>query len=110
VRSTVYDRAKETGFLSSRDRGPVKAPVKAVSMTVAAPKEEAEEFPPSSDDEPLPTDAAEEEHHGTMKKPVDLVGGKLIIRLDDGQLYELKKLQEPGGAAGGYDSFGQGGF
>lgn len=114
MRSTVFDRFKKSGLMTSSDgsHGMKMAPSSPPSMTVPPPEEPAkasprEGFPPSSEDEPEPSDPAEEEsgHHGTMDKPVDLVSGKLIIRLDDGQLYELKKLQNQGEEAsfeGGY--------
>jgi hypothetical protein len=94
MRSTVYDRFKKTGLLTDAERQGV--PTVTPEMTGKTPKSfpsrRAEEFAPTSEDEPPATDPAQEEHHGTMENPVDLVDNKLIIRLDDGQLYELKML------------------
>lgn len=122
MRSTVYDRFKRTGLMTGAehpmaaqvDRAQVAAsslakstglPAAAAAVPVPGPRDPevpAESYPPSSDDEPLPTDAAEEEpvHHGTPENPVDFVDGKLIIRADSGELFELKSLKS--GKKSGY--------
>jgi hypothetical protein len=110
MRSTVYDRFKRTGLMTGAERPVVeKAKVAASSVaeqtglpaaaaippTPRAPEIPTEAYPPNSDDEPAPTDAAEEEHHGTPENPVDFVNGKLIIRTDSGELFELKQFNSP---------------
>ncbi len=114
MRSTVYDRMQRTGLMTSSER-PLANQVgraqtaasslaKSTGLPAAAaavpnsrdPEVPVETFPPSSDDEPLPEDAAEPDavHHGTPENPVDFVDGKLIIRSDSGELFELKSLAQ----------------
>lgn len=115
MRSSVFDRAKESGFLTAPGHPLTRSMDRLPAMRASGPGSSSEpppdpdedeeepsaappgEYAPASDDEGEPTSPAAEASspHGTVQKPLDLVGGKAVIRLDDGQLLQLSFLSPP---------------
>jgi len=104
VRSTVYDRYKKTGLMTGSDHplasqleragtaaSAVASQTGLPAAAAAAPVKSPLTVPtPDEDTNPVETAEPEEEkHHGTTENPLDLVDGKVVVRLDSGELVEI---------------------